>query len=84
MSDNDQRPDNVKKDTWIAVAAAIAAAIILCFTDFGRSQTVIYDCRDAHWHPDVPIEVKKQCREIMKERLEEMQREERLKKYTLI
>ena len=84
MPDNDQRPDNLKKDTWIAVTAAILAAVILFFSDFGKSETVIYDCRDAHWHPDVPIEVKKQCREIIKERLEEIKKEEMLKKYITI
>lgn len=72
------------KDKIILVGVLMFAVAALVFSDFGRNTTVVYDCRDAHWHPDVPIEVKKQCREIMKERLEEMQREERLKKYTLI
>lgn len=84
MPDNDQRPDSLKKDTWIAVTAAILAAVILFFSDFGKSETVIYDCRDAHWHPDVPIEVRTECKKIMRERLEEIQREEMLKKYITI
>jgi hypothetical protein len=51
----------LKKDIWIAGAAAVVAIFILIFTNFGRSRTVIYDCRDAHWHPDIPIEVKQEC-----------------------
>jgi hypothetical protein len=39
----------------------------LIFTDFGKSRTIRYDCRDAHWHPDVPVEVKKQCQELMQQ-----------------
>jgi hypothetical protein len=51
----------LKKDIWIAGAAAVVAIFILIFTNVGRSRTVIYDCRDAHWHPDIPIEVKQEC-----------------------
>ena len=24
----------------------------------------VYDCSLAEWHPDIPVEVKKQCREL--------------------
>jgi len=24
----------------------------------------VYDCSMAEWHPDIPVEVKKQCREL--------------------
>jgi hypothetical protein len=24
----------------------------------------VYDCGMAEWHPDIPVEVKKQCREL--------------------
>lgn len=61
---------------FIPLIVALIAIIILFTTDFGRTQGVIYDCRDAHWHPDYPIEVKKQCKEIMKQYYEK-QREER-------
>jgi hypothetical protein len=51
----------LKKDIWIAGCAAVVAVFILIFTNFGKSQTVVYDCRDAHWHPDIPVEVKQEC-----------------------
>ena len=79
MSDNDQRK-NLKKDTWIIVLAIFFVAVLI-FTNYGESYEVIYDCRDAHWHPDVPIEVRTECKKIMRERLEELRKEERAKKY---
>jgi hypothetical protein len=41
----------------------------------------IYDCRDAHWHPDVPIDVKKECRRLMLEELEKLREKEKKKLY---
>jgi len=63
---------------FIPIIVAILAVLILVTTDFGRSGTVVYDCRDAHWHPDYPIEVKKQCREIMKEHYEKEQEKRKM------
>jgi hypothetical protein len=54
----------------VIVLLALICVAILIFTDFGKGGTIRYDCRDAHWHPDVPIEVKKQCQELMKQRIE--------------
>lgn len=78
MSDNDQR-SNLKKDKWIIIAA-LAAALSLMLTDFGDSQGKVYDCRDAHWHPDVPIEVKRECSRIMHEHLKKQIEEESKKR----
>lgn len=58
---------NLKKDFWIIALIIIAVIIILAFTDFGKSRTIMYDCRDAHWHPDYPIDVKEECRKLMHE-----------------
>jgi hypothetical protein len=70
----------LKKDIWIASGAAIVAVFILIFTDFGKSQTVVYDCRDAHWHPDVPVEVKRECSRMMYEEWKKQREEERQSK----
>ena len=40
--------------------AAFVLVLILINTDFGDSGRY-YDCRDAHWHPDIPVEVKQRC-----------------------
>ncbi len=58
---------------FIPFIVALAAIVILLTTDFGKSGTVIYDCREAHWHPDYPIEVKNECKRIMKEHYEKEQ-----------
>lgn len=65
MQNNDQRKDLISR---IAVIVLVIISIsILVYTDFGRGRTVVYDCRDAHWHPDVPIEVKKECAKLFQE-----------------
>ncbi len=80
MQDNDQRK-NLNIDSWFAIIIAFIAVAILVFSDFGRNQTVIYDCRDAHWHPDVPVPVREECRRIMIEELEKIREEEKKKNY---
>jgi len=46
-----------------AAVALIAAVLILIFTDYG-SQTRIYDCGMAEWHPDIPNTVREECRRL--------------------
>lgn len=75
MQNNDQRKD-LKKDSLIVIVLVLICAVVLVTTDFGKNRTVIYDCRDAHWHPDVPLEVKKECRELMKKELEKQRNED--------
>jgi hypothetical protein len=53
----------------LIIAAAVVAVSILISTNFGTGRTIVYDCREAHWHPDYPIEVKKQCQELMKQQM---------------
>lgn len=55
------------KEKIIIGIALIVSVLILVASDFGRNRTVVYDCRDAHWHPDIPIEVKKECSRLMYE-----------------
>jgi hypothetical protein len=74
----------LKKDIWIAIGAAIVAIFILIFTNFGKSKTVVYDCRDAHWHPDVPIEVKKECGRMIYEEWKRRKEEEQQGKFIKI
>jgi hypothetical protein len=74
----------LKKDIWIAIGAAIVAIFILIFTNFGKSKTVVYDCRDAHWHPDIPIEVKKECGRMIYEEWKRRKEEEQQGKFIKI
>jgi hypothetical protein len=54
----------------------IVAVSILIFTDYGN-QGKVYDCSFAEWHPDIPIEVKKECRKL---RQEDWQRQQHIEK----
>lgn len=73
MQNNDQRRD-LKQ--YIAIVILLIACIsILTLSDFGKNRTVVYDCRDAHWHPDVPVEVKKECSRLIYEEWKRQQNE---------
>lgn len=79
MQDTDQRT-LIKKDKWILVLSLIFL-LILVFTNYGGTKEIVYDCRDAHWHPDVPVDVKKECQKIMYEEWKKLQEEEIRKKF---
>jgi len=64
---------------FLIALGALFLVIILINTDFGESGRY-YDCRDAHWHPDVPVEVKKRCAELFYEEWKRIQDEERARK----
>jgi hypothetical protein len=59
-----------------AALALIAAVLILVFTDYG-SQTRVYDCGMAEWHPDIPNKVKEECRKL---RYEEWNKQQHIDK----
>lgn len=45
-----------------AALALLLLIIIFLITSFSDNQVRIYDCGMAEWHPDIPIEVKEECR----------------------
>ena len=47
------------KQAVLAVALLIAALILSNCEDSGER---VYDCGMAEWHPDIPNEVKEECR----------------------
>jgi hypothetical protein len=47
-----------------AILATIFWAIILNFIPM--PETRVYDCSIAEWHPDIPAEVKEECRKMRK------------------
>lgn len=43
----------------------LIAVSILMFSDFGKShQVLVYDCGMAEWHPDIPKEIREECRKL--------------------
>jgi len=50
-----------------AVILIIAAVVIvLVFGNYGK-QGKVYDCGIAEWHPDVPQEVREECRKLRRQ-----------------
>ena len=60
------------KQTIFLFLTIIGALCLLVFTDWGP-QGRVYDCGMAEWHPDIPKEVREECRKM---RLEEFQRQQ--------
>ena len=52
----------IKKITILSLL--VLAVLILVLSDFGKNQTVIYDCRLSEISPDFPPEVKEECRRL--------------------
>jgi hypothetical protein len=46
---------------------------LLAISDFGPPEGRMYDCGMAEWHPDIPTEVKEECRRRSLERWREQQ-----------
>ena len=58
------------RNNILIIVSVLIAVTILVSTNFGAGRTVVYDCRMAEFHPDYPIEVKQECRRLMRDRLE--------------
>ena len=61
----------------ISVVIAILAivATILFLAGYEGEQTRVYDCGMAEWHPDIPNDVKQECRRIRYEQWKKEQNE---------
>lgn len=55
----------------IIILLSLICICILLFSDFGN-QGKVYDCNLAEWHPDIPVQVREECRRL---RLEYQQQE---------
>ena len=62
------------KHLSIAVLIALVSALVLTFSNFGNSSVRVYDCGMAEWHPDIPADVKEECRKIRQEHLQNEKR----------
>lgn len=63
------------------IVLILVAVLFLVFSDFGNTDRIVrYDCRDAHWHPDIPIEVKQACQRLFYEHWKYLQEQEQKKK----
>jgi hypothetical protein len=51
------------------IAAVVFAVVILISTNFGAGRTIVYDCRLAEFHPDFPLDVREQCRDLLRNQI---------------
>ena len=56
---------------FVYICIMIVLIVMLTQCSPQSPQGRYYDCRDAHWHPDYPVEVKQECARL---RIEEWRR----------
>jgi hypothetical protein len=59
-------------DKLIAAILTVIALLFLLFADWGP-QARVYDCGMAEWHPDIPKEVKEECRRMRQDHFQQQQ-----------
>lgn len=64
----------------LAVIGSVTVILFLwSYADFDKSSVRVYDCGMADWHPDIPSDVREECRRLRYEHWKEQQREEKSK-----
>jgi hypothetical protein len=71
------------KNILIVIVAFIAVFLIVINSWEGPPGRY-YNCRDIDFHPDVPPQVKIECRKIIKDRLDQQRKQERDRSETII
>lgn len=64
----------------VVIIAFLFSVGMLITTNFGQGYETVYDCRDVHWQPDVPLEVRQECNRLLQENHERTQKEEHVRK----
>ena len=52
----------IDKETLPVIVIILICAAVLLFSDFGKNNTRVYDCRIAEISPDFPPKVRDECR----------------------
>jgi hypothetical protein len=66
------------KDTFLFVVMILFVILILAFAEF-KKPVRVYDCGMAEWHPDIPTEVRDECRKLRYEQWKTDQEESKKK-----
>ena len=55
----------------LLVILMFIVVFLIVVSNWGESSGRYYSCRDVEFHPDVPPQVKIECRKLIKEKLDE-------------
>jgi hypothetical protein len=58
----------------LLVIVAFIAVFLIVINNWHEPSGRYYSCRDVEFHPDVPPQVKVECRKLIREKLEEEQK----------
>ena len=63
------------KNIFAIIGGMCMIVVIVFLIDYNQSSVVVYDCGMAEWHPDIPVQVKEECRKLKYEDLKRQQNE---------
>ena len=55
----------------LIVIAAFIAVFLIAINNWGEPPGRYYNCRDLDFHPDIPPQVRVECRKLIKEKMDE-------------
>ena len=61
----------------LIIIVAFIAVFLIAINNWGEPSGKYYNCRDIDFLPDVPPQVRVECRKMIKERLEQQRKQER-------
>jgi hypothetical protein len=71
------------KNISIVIVAFIAVFLIV-ITNWEGPSGRYYNCRDLDFHPDVPPQVRAECRKMIKDQLDQQRKQQRDRSETII
>jgi uncharacterized membrane protein len=66
------------KEKILIITMILFVCFILAFSEFKKTSRV-YDCGMAEWHPDIPTDVRNECRKLRYEHWKQQQEESKKK-----
>jgi hypothetical protein len=66
------------KEKLLLITMILFVCFILIFAEFKKTPRV-YDCGMAEWHPDIPTDVKEECRKLRYDQWKKDQEESKKK-----
>ena len=58
------------RDRLILLVVLLMILLFLIFGHWGDSRVRVYDCGMAEWHPDIPTDVRDECRKLRQEQFQ--------------
>jgi hypothetical protein len=54
----------MKPIKFFVLVVVLILLLAFLYDNIDQERTVVYDCGMAEWHPDIPVAVKEECRNL--------------------